>query len=103
MRNHIYEVMWNYPEEDEWRDLHQYVLIYDRNSDLGKRIEAISFASNKEIENFDKYLYKLCGLRDEDICFYLNADKEPTENEMRAEALESADIVIKEILGKKYI
>lgn len=105
MRNHIYEVMWNYPDGKEtgWRDLHQYIVVYNSNSELGKVIdEEIMDSDTAHFARVDEALMKAFDIRDEDVAFYLGENHEPTEEEMIKAVEADGDIIITEVLGKYY-
>lgn len=106
MRNHIYEVMWNYPDtvgSDEWRDLHQYIVVYDSNSELGKVIdEEIMDNDEAHIKRLSNALMKSFAICDNEVAFYLGENNEPTEQEMIDAVKADGDIIITEILAKYY-
>ena len=105
MRNHIYEVMWNYEDGKEtgWQDLHQYIVVYDSDSELGKVIdEEIMDNDEAHIERVDEALLVAFDIRDEDVAFYLGETKEPTVEQMKEAVKSDGDIIITEVLGKYY-
>lgn len=108
MRNHIYEVDWNYPDVIEsgdttWRDLHQYIVVYDSNSELGKVIyEEIMDSDEAYFARVDEALMKSFGIKDEDVAFYYGTTKEMTDDELIEAIKADGEIVITQIYNKFY-
>ena len=103
MRNHIYEVMWNYEDEQGWRDMCQYIVVFDNDSELGKIIDKAQFEGDEEwLGKLDEALLVAFGIKDNEVAFYLGETKEPTQEEMIKTVKADGDIVVKEVLGKYY-
>lgn len=103
MKNHIYEVDWNYPDNDGWNDLHQYIVVYDEDSELGKKLEH-HVEDEDDIKNLDEALKKAFGIRDEEVVFYYgdHFEKEPTRKQIKEYLKDSADIIVKKFYDKDY-
>ena len=108
MRNHIYEVMWIYSDVIEsgdttWQDLHQYIVVYDSNSELGKVIdEEIMDSDTAHFARVDEALMKSFDIKDEDVVFYYGTTKEMTDEKLIEAIKADGEIVITEILAKYY-
>ena len=104
MKNFIYEVDWNYEDNDGWNDLHQYIVVYDEDSELGKEIEH-HVADEDDVKNLDVALKKAFGITDAEVVFYLGncgATEEPTIGDVAKELKESAGIIVKKVYDKEY-
>ena len=106
MKNHIYEVDWNYEDNDgSWDDLHQYVVVYDSNTKLGEQIDHYLETDEPDFINMDKVLKEAFGITDAEVVFYLGnygGTEEPTIEDVAKDVKDSADIIIKKFYGKEY-
>jgi len=106
MRNHIYEVDWNYPDQigSEWRDLHQYIVVYNSESELGKVIDKNLYEGDEmkyETELANALLVAF-GIRSNEVAFYYETSKEMTEDELKEAIKSDANIIITQVYAKYY-
>lgn len=102
MRNHIWLVDWNYPDEETWSDLTQYVVVYNPDSKLGGIIDKGMFKNEEErLKELDEELEREFGIKDDEVVFYYMAEKTPTKEKL-AYDLGGEDIVIWKWKGRTY-
>ena len=103
MRNHMWLVDWNYPDNEGWNDLTQYVVVYNPNSKLGEIIDKGAFKEEEErLKELNTELKKEFDIEDSDVAFYYMAEKTPTKEELAGGVYADGDIVITEWHGRTY-